>query len=185
MRKSSPAWSIRGRKIEKIKEAIPGPGSYSPNSSHFESSPKYGTSRSPRDFKAKDTPGPGAYESFVRSGSPAFSISFRREKKSKNIIPGPGTYTPKYVEPKVIFCMGSSQKLPFKPLPTPGPGSYLNDSPSKRGIGFGSASRMPKIGSSVTPGPGTYELKSTLNGPKFSLSSRLISKALLFPVFFT
>ena len=63
MRKSSPAWTLRGRKSEKSVNIVPGPGAYNPTSSHMESSPKYAIGKSSRIIKSDvNNPGPGAYD---------------------------------------------------------------------------------------------------------------------------
>ena len=63
MRKSSPAWTFRGRKTEAYKERSPGPGAYSPTASHLDSSPKCAIGRSSRVVSwDSSNPGPGSYD---------------------------------------------------------------------------------------------------------------------------
>jgi Sperm-tail PG-rich repeat len=61
MRKTSPAWSFRGRSLEGVSESLPGPGSYSP--SHIESTPSFriGTSKRLESNIKFSNPGPGKY----------------------------------------------------------------------------------------------------------------------------
>lgn len=63
MKKSSPAWTISGRKSEASKERSPGPGAYSPTASHLDASPKYAIGKSSRVLTLDMTnPGPGSYD---------------------------------------------------------------------------------------------------------------------------
>jgi hypothetical protein len=64
MKKSTPAWSFVGkptRRITKI-ETLPGPGSYQPKDPTLDTSPRWGTTRSPRlPETPSKSPGPGSY----------------------------------------------------------------------------------------------------------------------------
>lgn len=63
MKQTSPAWSFRGRSHEKIKKAVPGPGTYSPTMTSQEFSPSYriGTSNRLASGIKFVAPGPGEY----------------------------------------------------------------------------------------------------------------------------
>jgi Sperm-tail PG-rich repeat len=62
MKKSSPAWTLRGRKSEPKVITVPGPGYYNPSDFNLESSPKHVIGKSSRILKSNFTnPGPGAY----------------------------------------------------------------------------------------------------------------------------
>lgn len=63
MRQTSPAWSFRGRSHDKIKKAVPGPGTYSPTMVSKEFSPSYriGTSNRLTSEIKFAAPGPGEY----------------------------------------------------------------------------------------------------------------------------
>ena len=63
MRKTSPAWSFRGRSLQLISKAAPGPGSYSPSRANLETSPSFRIGKSKRlDSTYKFAyPGPGNY----------------------------------------------------------------------------------------------------------------------------
>ena len=63
MKKSSPAWTLRGRSTDAPAPSVPGPGAYNPTSSNLESSPKYQIGKSSRILRRNsDNPGPGAYD---------------------------------------------------------------------------------------------------------------------------
>lgn len=69
MRKSSPAWSFLGKIKDSNKVDVkPGPGAYNPKES--ETSPRWGTSKSPRMPKERSlSPGPAAYSIIENSPS--------------------------------------------------------------------------------------------------------------------
>lgn len=59
MRKTSPAWSFRGRSLQTIVKILPGPGTYSPNHSFQESSRGFQIGKSNRLQGTKKFPYPG------------------------------------------------------------------------------------------------------------------------------
>jgi hypothetical protein len=109
----------------------------------------------------------------------------RYESRKREESPGPGSYSPSETEKRLKISVGVAEKMPFKPSPVPGPGSY---SPSANYFKkLGSFSRTERRLIEVlnkTPGVGSYESKSTLNGPKFSLSSKHMLKDPSVPVKF-
>lgn len=73
MKKSSPAWTLTARKVDKIDTSQPpGPGAYNPQESSLETFPQcWSASKSPRLPKEGSlSPGPGAYESKYIGSSP-------------------------------------------------------------------------------------------------------------------
>lgn len=68
MKKSSPAWSLRGRKSDTYQNNVPGPGSYNPNLSNLEKSPTYRIGKSNRLLRNfSNNPGPGSYDPKLQS----------------------------------------------------------------------------------------------------------------------
>ena len=62
MRKSSPAWSLRGRTADPTLNEVPGPGTYNPTIIHLDKSPEYRIGKSNRlVHKSIEIPGPGSY----------------------------------------------------------------------------------------------------------------------------
>lgn len=63
MRKTSPAWSFRGRSSKSITLPVPGPGTYTPSQSNLESSPSFRIGKSNRlNSNSKfSEPGPANY----------------------------------------------------------------------------------------------------------------------------
>ena len=73
MRKSSPAWTIHGKKNQKkLITIIPGPGAYNPTSIHLDTSPHYTAQSSSRVRTViSPTPGPGTYDTrYIGDSSP-------------------------------------------------------------------------------------------------------------------
>lgn len=64
MRKTSPAWSFRGRNSQLLEEPVPGPGSYSPSQNHMETTPSFriGTAERLNGRIKFSNPGPGNYD---------------------------------------------------------------------------------------------------------------------------
>ena len=64
MKKSSPAWSMRGKSKDNSSLEVPGPGSYNPNLNNLDKSPNYkiGTSDRLSNKLSWDNPGPGSYD---------------------------------------------------------------------------------------------------------------------------
>ena len=62
MKKSSPAWTLRGRKKDHNTNIVPGPGTYNPNSSNLGKAPQYRIGKSSRIIlNNSHNPGPGSY----------------------------------------------------------------------------------------------------------------------------
>lgn len=76
MRQTAPAWSFRGRSHEKIKEKVPGPGSYSPTMTNFEACPavKIGSGNRLNGKIRFSHPGPGEYSPDKIAWKPALTV---------------------------------------------------------------------------------------------------------------
>lgn len=151
----TPTWSIAGssRDNGKAWEAYPGPGTYAPASSLFQS-PKWIFSSETRLRKLKRslTPGPGSYDSRGTLEGTQVSICSKPECKSRSQTPGPGAYKPSFEQ---CSNMLSSTR-----------------------VSFGAGCRKDLV-LSKTPGPGTYDSLTSLGGncamrtpPKYSIKGR-------------
>ena len=180
---SPPAWSIKGRYAQRAQDAVPGPGSYQPSLSWFNSSPSFKVGSSLRQDLAGSTtsPGPGAYSPSRQGTGPQYSIKGRNPHANAEAQPGPGSYnaSDRFTKQRPQSAkMGNASRAD---LPTdtvrsnfPGPGSYMQDF---AGLGpawrFGNESRS-KAQLDGHPGPGSYQLQSTLSKQAYSLSGRCL-----------
>jgi hypothetical protein len=126
----------------------------------------------PKESARKSTKGADYVPPPFGSDAARIAISPRRSRTDKNDIPPPGTYDP--VKP---FGSGLSPISLSKGFSTPrsgdsgpGPGAYSPESNwgKGRGVRISGGRREPKPEET----PGYVKLRSTLGGPKFSLSSR-------------
>ena len=77
------------RRMFKEQHDVPGPGTYS----EFER-PGIGYSMRGRDEKdtVSDVPGPGNYSLQLKSASPSYTFTDKREETGQQDVPGPGSY---------------------------------------------------------------------------------------------
>ncbi|CAG9330917.1 ODF3L2_10 [Blepharisma stoltei] len=176
MKTSAPAWSIFSRKNYKHFENVPGPGSYNPITYLLDGGPNFGFGRSARPsiIGKQSSPGPGSYIPRAvtpNARRPVFGRSYRLPINSLNDTPGPGSYEhrPKSEGPSYSLYGRSKRD---KQNSSPGPGHYspnlstIDNLPAPK---MGKAKRGADLSLSTFPGPGSYQLKSTLEGPKWGL----------------
>jgi len=192
--KTSPKWSFRCRKEEKIPEQQPGPGHYQDaisETSRFATGPKhvFGTGQRTNLSGKSATPGPGMYQhkGYVGESGSKFSCTPRRERPEKDVStkPGPGAHdVPSSVgahAPSAKF--GSSQRpsqrtmrhgeSPVSPGPAAYEASHTQTCHSSPKWGLGTSARADAGGAKTVPGPGNYSIPSRLvEGPKYSAAPR-------------
>ena len=185
--KDSPSYSLSSKKdgsIKRIKEAVPGPGSYNNDNSFSIRSPpraKFGRSQristellkshipSPLEYSPKDT------FASRKQNAPAFGFGTSRRSnfESTKNNPGPGNYSiPSKISEGPKFQMGiriRDKKLNFSPSPDQYNPSFevLKKSMPKFGMGSGLRYNEVKEDSS-SPGPGSYN-ESSLKDSSFKL----------------
>lgn len=179
-----PSYSLsKAVKLKASFNKFPGPGNYS--LTPIKQGPYWKLGSEQRDnLNFSKTPGPGTYLIGQKTDLPSFTFKSRYEEKKRDNSPGPGAYSPTTLEKKNFFTLGSSQKMPFKPKDIPGPGAYSPEGEKKKyklGV-FGKTERKLLEISNDIPGAGTYESKSSLSGPKFTLSKKFTEKFSSVPV---
>ena len=133
-----------------------------------------------------DFPGPGTYESNKDSSQPSYSMTARRPSTSGSTVPGPGTYSPKDKHSTISFSVGNAPRDPHVGSIGPGPASYSIPKHSSKAAVFGSSQRNFSIAHEANPGPGAYEIKTSRDGPKYSLRKKNEDRSKQdVPVFFT
>lgn len=171
----------RAKRLSEYFTDSPGPGSYT--ISPIKEGPSYKISKLDRLNNTTSTiPGPGAYDILPQLTSPSFSMTGRNKSLKEKQLPGPGTYNPKIIEKKINIPISKSAKMPFKPKEIPGPGAYNLEISHSLSTKFSLSPRKLIEISNTSPGPGTYESPTSLDGPRFSLSKRIILKPDLTPV---
>ncbi|OMJ89603.1 hypothetical protein SteCoe_8230 [Stentor coeruleus] len=179
MRKTSPAWSFRGRSLQTIAKILPGPGSYSPNQSFQSSSPSFQIGKSNRLQSPKKIvyPGPADYipeKPLVSTATTIFPKTKRPELSKSPETPGPGAYNPRSQEYSPGCKIPESSEI-IKENQVPGPGQY---SPKPQDIEFNYSIPKEKRKElykplEPIPGPGSYNLALEIGGPKYGVSKGL------------
>ncbi len=116
--------SIRGRPEDKIRNDIPGPGAYEPASNLTKDrviAHRMDLNSQRTEIVTKEMlkmPGPGEYDSPIRIGydAPTVTIRGRPDDKIKDLSPGPGKYDPSQhiVKDRVItYQMSKSSRADF------------------------------------------------------------------------
>jgi Sperm-tail PG-rich repeat len=137
----------------------PGPGSY--NTFIEKTGPRWKLGTQPRVSNSFiDIPGPGAYECSSDASVPAFSMTARRPLTTKEIVPGPGAYSPKYLFSSKRYSVGNASRESNKISDVPGPATYSIKDPKTRSVIIGSSKRTSSLTFEHNPGPGAYEIKS-------------------------
>jgi hypothetical protein len=180
IRDRSPTYKMGSSKrsdgFDKLKQDIPGPGSYQdmrPSSA----GPKWGFGTEDKSrSKQESMPGPGAYELPTTLNKISYSMSGRHSQPRQSIEPAPGSYDPRPIEQTPAYSFGNSGRYDFtKGKDNPAPGTYdpKPSRPSSAAPVFGSEQRRPMSASQAIPGPGSYQIPSKVNeGPSYSMSAR-------------
>lgn len=190
---SSPAYSFssgkkRSQSTSRSAE-IPGPGAYVLGSSLSGNAPSFGSSAR-GSFGVPSGPGPAAYDLQGEVSKKGMRMGPKLEPKEKVVTgPGPNAYgdvcqKSKPARSKALKKngFGSAVRKSFGDEATaqsasPGPGGYFPPVEWPRGkpsenCSFGAAERQSMSKKQSVPGPGTYNIKTTLQGPKWSTTTR-------------
>jgi hypothetical protein len=200
--RTSPRVSFGQRSIEPVANENPGPGQYNSHTGPVGIFTRNGAAvfgTSPRSYRHRECPGPGAYnhKPQMELKGPAYSFSPRRKRdfsqdtvqdsQEHELGPGPGAYDDSSFELRSTISSGPSFSMAStfsnfreKVNRGPGPGHYTSAVTARRGqssgraFGFGTSRREPGT-IFKTPGPGQYAMSSTMSGPFFSLTPRRLS----------
>ncbi|CAG9310097.1 ODF3L2_1 [Blepharisma stoltei] len=175
MRKSSPAWSFKGKHQRAFSSDAPGPGAYTPSNYSFQASPNYGMGTSFRlQLKTKDqSPGPGTYtplNSWRKTARTVFGKSKRNAYKGSSSTPGPGYYkTDGNAKGPSYSLKGKNYKISLEQVP--GPGTYDPKIEALKEqnltVKIGKAKREIFYSDDYSPGPGTYTVSQEEKGIKW------------------
>ena len=162
--------------ISKRKIKFPGPGQYNPNkcvSSTIKNMLNVIFSKTDRTKeKISDVPGPGKYT--IHYGEipqgPKYTIVKRKKTIKKDITPGPGFYSPKFImRPREPSCVIGKEKrddllVDNKAKNYPGPGAYkIKEIKTKHQISFPKSKKTKKIKDIDFPGPGYYKIPTSFD----------------------
>jgi hypothetical protein len=178
---------MTGRPLEKVRESIPGPGTYDKDSGDLATRPKspsYKFSTETREKIIKDeNPSPTAYNIETKEKGPKWQFgSETRQVKITERAPGPGQYSPQETQPHSSAPVFSkTSKTDFNsPSDVPGPGTY--EITKERPEGFTMQGRpVEKIRESI-PGPGSYspteETATKPKSPQYTFSKETREKVI-------
>lgn len=179
--KTSPKWSLGGRKDRENGMETPGPGTYGEVTTHsFKGSRPpafgFGTGKPSRAHRWASAPGPGQYTPVKNTmrNTPLWGFGTpRRERANEADTPGPGAYTHSSGAQGPKHSMASRREGSSRAA-GPGPGSYESDDQLSRSApkyGFGSSGRSWSVNGAV-PGPGTYGAERRGSAPMHSMTPR-------------
>ena len=116
------------------------------------------------------SPGPGDYDPFFRSSSPAYSISKSPKARSVSASPGPGDYETSRASTRYPHTFAKSLKNIKNQEVTPGPGDYNTEVSlhTYSSVMIGKPKDENRLN---TPGPGSYITETRSFSPAYSIGS--------------
>jgi hypothetical protein len=160
-------------KLMRSADHSPGPGNYEMTSTLFNKRISIGGKY--KDLQESKTPGPGHYDTSMRSSGGFPNFTDKRMKGEVSVTSNVDFYYNSFISSGPRYSMGLKPRSASTPA-IPGPGSY--DLPSVQlSKNFTIMPKRDPIPNLKTPGPGTYNNELTSSSQKFSIGLPLSPKS--------
>lgn len=167
--RTSPSWSLRGKKKMSVCSLSPGPGRYEakklPNTGFSDVK-----SKRPQIFSIVKSPGPGRYKvKDLKSSTIKYSIGKSKRPQVQSITPGPGRYEPSQLSKSFSAKFGNEPKRTLEVISETANVSMVSLKILDKAPAYTFSKKFNVKIDNGGPGPGRYETGKKASTPKVKI----------------